>query len=86
MTTTALTSDGQADVRRVQLDVAGMSCAACAGRVESALNKVPGVRATVNFATRVATVDVGEDLVRPELCDVVKRAGYAAEPASERHP
>ena len=78
--TTALTSDGTADAHRVQLDVAGMSCAACASRVESALNKVPGVRASVNFATRVATVDARADLSTPELCDAVQRAGYEAQP------
>ncbi|MBL7315449.1 cation transporter, partial [Escherichia coli] len=49
---------GDADlqsVRRIRLDVSGMSCAACASRVETKLNKIPGVRASVNFATRVAT-------------------------------
>ena len=78
--TTAVTSDGTADGHRVQLDVAGMSCAACAGRVESALNKLPGVRASVNFATRVATVDAGTDLSTSELCAAVERAGYEAQP------
>jgi P-type Cu+ transporter len=78
--TTAPTSDGRADAQRVQLDVTGMSCAACAGRVESALNKLPGVRASVNFATRVATVDAGEDVSAPELCAAVHRAGYDARP------
>ncbi|MFV0496287.1 heavy metal translocating P-type ATPase [Mycobacterium sp.] len=42
---------------RVQLEISGMSCGACARRVESALNKVAGVRASVNFATRTATID-----------------------------
>ncbi|OBK19687.1 heavy metal translocating P-type ATPase [Mycobacterium asiaticum] len=69
-------------VRRVRLDVSGMSCAACASRVETKLNKVPGVRASVNFATRVATIDavgVADD----ELCDAVANAGYQASPHSE---
>ncbi|BBZ26889.1 cation-transporting P-type ATPase A [Mycolicibacterium madagascariense] len=66
--------------RRVQLDVAGMSCAACANRVESRLNKMPGVRASVNFATRVATVDAGAGVDADELCDVVRRTGYEASP------
>ncbi|OPX13080.1 cation-translocating P-type ATPase [Mycobacterium sp. AT1] len=78
--TTAVASDGTADAHRVQLDVAGMSCAACAGRVESSLNKLPGVRASVNFATRVATVEAGSDLSPQELCDAVERAGYEAQP------
>ena len=66
--------------RRVQLDVSGMSCAACAGRVETRLNKVPGVRASVNFATRVATIDALDIAVTPvdNLCQVVEKAGYRA--------
>ncbi len=66
--------------RRVQLDVSGMSCAACAGWVETRLNKVPGVRASVNFATRVATIDALDIAVTPvdDLCQVVEKAGYRA--------
>ncbi|TLH66040.1 copper-translocating P-type ATPase [Mycolicibacterium aubagnense] len=69
-------------MRRVQLDVTGMSCGACAARVERTLNKMPGVRASVNFGTRVATVDVLPDIADTELCDVVRKAGYDAEPRS----
>ena len=66
-------------VQRVQLEVAGMSCAACANRVESALNKLPGVRASVNFATRVATIDADESIKPAELCEVIQKSGYLAE-------
>jgi cation-transporting P-type ATPase A/B len=38
---------------RVRLEIEGMSCAACAARVESGLNRLAGVEATVNFATRL---------------------------------
>ncbi|WP_078324720.1 heavy metal translocating P-type ATPase [Mycobacteroides salmoniphilum] len=68
--------------RRVQLDVSGMSCAACAGRVEAKLNKVPGVRASVNFATRVATIET-DDLPVERLCQIVDDAGYRAVPHDE---
>ena len=68
--------------RRVQLDVSGMSCAACASRVETKLNKVPGVRASVNFATRVATIDA-VDIAVDELCEVVAKAGYQAAPHTD---
>ncbi|QLL08784.1 heavy metal translocating P-type ATPase [Mycobacterium vicinigordonae] len=77
---TAATDELPARVQRVQLEVSGMSCAACARRVESALNKVAGVRASVNFATRLATVDAEEGIGTDELCGVVERAGYRAEP------
>ena len=33
-----------------------MTCAACSGRIEKALNKLPGVTATVNLATEIAHV------------------------------
>ncbi|CAM4311814.1 Copper-exporting P-type ATPase A [Mycobacterium basiliense] len=68
--------------RRIQLDVSGMSCAACASRVETKLNKVPGVHASVNFATRVATIDV-VDVAIDDLCQVVEKAGYQAFPHAE---
>lgn len=77
--TSAVTDDHPSHTQRVQLDVAGMSCAACANRVESALNKLPEVRASVNFATRVATIDAGSDTRPGELCEAVRRLGYDAE-------
>ena len=57
-----------------------MSCAGCAARVESALNKLPDVRASVNFATRIATVDAGGTVSAPELCAAIERLGYQAQP------
>ena len=57
-----------------------MTCAACAARVENRLNKLDGVHASVNYATRVATVDASDAVSFDELCDVVQRAGYAAAP------
>jgi cation-transporting P-type ATPase A/B len=77
--TTAATDEHSVLVQRIQLEVTGMSCAACANRVESTLNKLSGVRASVNFATRVATIDAGQDTQAAELCEVVRRAGYQAE-------
>jgi Cu+-exporting ATPase len=41
---------------RVDLALDGMTCAACAARIEKALNRVPGVEAEVNFATESARV------------------------------
>lgn len=78
----AATADDSAAARRVQLDVTGMSCGACATRVERTLNKMPGVRATVNFGTRVATVDALPEIADTELCDAVRKAGCDAEPRS----
>lgn len=77
---TAASDEHLTHVQRVQLEVTGMSCAACAKKVERTLNKLPGVRASVNFATRVATIETDEDAEVSELCEAVEKAGYGAEP------
>ncbi len=79
MTDVATPDNGAAKVRRIELDIEGMSCGACARRVENALNKVPGVRASVTFSTKVAAIDVDGDVSASALRDVVEQAGYAAE-------
>ena len=59
--------------------VEGMSCAACAGRVERALRAVPGVaEASVNMATEVASVRAAAPLAFVDLEAAVRKAGYAA--------
>lgn len=68
-----------ADTRRLELTVSGMSCGACAVRVERKLNKVDGVRASVNYATRVATIDAASGVDADDLCAVVIATGYGAE-------
>ncbi|MFL5385722.1 MAG: heavy metal translocating P-type ATPase [Longimicrobiaceae bacterium] len=63
---------------RVDLPITGMSCAACARRIEGALAKAPGVhRAGVNLATSRATVeyDPAQAGVR-DFVQVVRDAGY----------
>lgn len=77
--TTAVTGEHHASVQRIQLRISGMSCSACAHRVESTLNKLPGVRAAVNFGTRVATIDTSEAVDAAALCQAVRRAGYQAD-------
>ncbi len=68
-----------ADVREVTFGVTGMTCASCVGRVERALEKVPGVlEASVNLATEKATVGYIAGEVEPrELERAVEGAGYA---------
>ncbi len=65
---------------RVELKLAGMSCAACAARIEKAINAVPGViRAGVNFATEKAVVEYDGGRVSPaEIKRAVADAGYKA--------
>ncbi len=61
------------------LAIAGMSCASCVGRVESALHKLSGVvAATVNLATNSARVKTLEGVAATALARAVKEAGYDA--------
>jgi P-type Cu+ transporter len=53
---TTVDASGAATTERVVLDVTGMTCAACALRIEKKLNRLDGVDATVNYATETATV------------------------------
>lgn len=64
--------------QRIELDLTGLSCGACARRVENALNKIDGVRASVDFGTRVATIEADRDVSVSDLCDAVQNAGYGA--------
>jgi Cu+-exporting ATPase len=53
------------NLKTVELDILGMSCAACSAAVERALKKLPGVReATVNLATNRARVEYDTALLR----------------------
>ncbi|NKZ14229.1 copper-translocating P-type ATPase [Mycolicibacterium septicum DSM 44393] len=68
----------------VVLEIGGMTCASCAGRIERKLNHLDGVTATVNFATEKATVDVAGEVTPEQLIEVVETAGYTAQlPATE---
>ncbi len=64
---------------RADLALEGMTCAACATRIEKVLNRIDGVEAAVNFATESATVRY--DRARADvdaLVAAVARAGYGA--------
>ncbi len=58
----------------------GMTCAACASRIERRLNKVEGISATVNYATERATVLRDPSVDRRTVVDVVAKLGYGATP------
>jgi Cu+-exporting ATPase len=67
-----------AAVRSLELDIAGMSCASCAARLEKTLNKLDGVTATVNYATEKAQVEVPPGYDPQSLVTEVEKAGYTA--------
>jgi P-type Cu+ transporter len=60
---------GTAAPERVRLEIEGMTCAACAARIERKLNKLDGVDASVNYATEEASVRF--DAARVKLIDLV---------------
>jgi Cu+-exporting ATPase len=62
----------------VVLAVGGMTCATCAMRVEKKLNKLPGVVATVNYATEKATVELPAEISIADAIAAVESAGYTA--------
>ncbi|GLI31592.1 heavy metal translocating P-type ATPase [Brachybacterium paraconglomeratum] len=61
---------------RYTFDISGMTCAACANRIERKLNKLDGVSATVNYATERAVVT---GIASPaQAVEVIRGAGYDA--------
>ena len=64
--------------RTVDLDIEGMTCASCAARIEKKLNRMPGVSATVNFATEKAKVELPEGTVAADAIATVEATGYHA--------
>jgi P-type Cu+ transporter len=74
-----LSSGAAAPARTVDLDITGMTCAACAARIERKLNKLDGVTATVNYATEKARVQlVAPALTDDDLIAAVEATGYGA--------
>ena len=74
-------------VEHLTAPVKGMHCAACVGRVERALTRVPGVQeARVNLATEQATVALADGADFEQLQEAVKAAGYELLPPRAEQP
>ena len=64
---------------RIELQLTGMTCAACAARIEKKLNRLDGVSATVNYATEKAVVQFdAERTVPSDLVTAIESIGYGA--------
>ena len=69
----------------VDLALEGMTCATCAGRIEGALATVPGVTATVNFATERASVEIDGVTDATDLIAAITKVGYGARVIDRDH-
>ncbi|MFK4729494.1 heavy metal translocating P-type ATPase [Agromyces mediolanus] len=68
--------------QQVELNVGGMTCASCATRIEKKLNRMPGVEATVNYATEKASIALPDGLSVDDAIATIEATGYtAARPA-----
>jgi P-type Cu+ transporter len=75
--------DSPAPVRKLELPITGMTCAACSARLEKVLNRLPGVEASVNLAAERATVVLsGEGSDAEAVLQSVAKAGFGVAPRS----
>ncbi|CAM3916825.1 heavy metal translocating P-type ATPase [Cohnella lubricantis] len=77
----------QSDNASVELEIGGMTCAACAARIEKGLNRMPGVAmATVNLALETAHVEFAPDggASLPDVIRKVEQLGYQAARKAEQ--
>ena len=64
--------------RIVHVDIQGMTCASCVGRVERKLRKIPGVDPAVNLPLESARVIVPEGVSDEQIVETINNAGYTA--------
>uniref|UniRef100_UPI00403E9BE3 heavy metal translocating P-type ATPase n=1 Tax=Siminovitchia sp. FSL W7-1587 TaxID=2954699 RepID=UPI00403E9BE3 len=72
--------------KKVEFDISGMTCAACANKIEKKLNRLDGVdKAAVNFAMETALVEYNPDQVSiPDMKEAIKKLGYTLEQKQEK--
>ncbi|RWR12585.1 heavy metal translocating P-type ATPase [Siminovitchia fortis] len=70
---------------KAEFDISGMTCAACANKIEKRLNKMDGVdRAAVNFALETVLVEYNPDQVSvSDMKEAIKKLGYTLEQKQE---
>lgn len=70
-------SDSSESIRRLDLPLSGMTCAACAARIEKVLNRLPGVEASVNLAAERARVELSSSETSPQqVVTTIEKAGF----------
>jgi P-type Cu+ transporter len=69
---------GLSSALRLDLPLEGMTCAACAARIEKSLNRLPGVVANVNFAAESAQVTLQPNVTSPAaVVEAIRHTGYS---------
>ena len=70
-------ADTSNQTQSLELDIEGMTCTACARRIEKNLNKIPGVTAYVDFASEKAHVSAGAEVAKEALVQSIEDSGYS---------
>ncbi len=71
------------NLKQIELSIEGMTCAACAARIEKNLNKLPGVHAVVNLANEKARIKFDNTQTIPDnLVHSIEKAGFHVVPQS----
>ncbi|VWX38287.1 heavy metal translocating P-type ATPase [Exiguobacterium oxidotolerans] len=71
--------------KTIELNIEGMTCAACSARIEKVLNRMDGVDATVNLPLETARIAVPDELDEQAIIDKIKKVGYGATIKSAPH-
>ncbi len=72
------------NIIEVELAVQGMTCAACAARIEKTLNEIDGVEAAVNYATETAMVAIdASSMSEEDVLKAISGIGYSAQPVDD---
>ena len=75
---TGTTVKSTESTRIIHVDIQGMTCASCVGRVEHKLRKIPGVDPAVNLPLESARVIVPESVSDEQIVETINNAGYTA--------
>lgn len=76
--TAGTTAKSTESTRIIHVDIQGMTCASCVGRVERKLRKIPGVDPAVNLPLESARVIVPEGVSDDQIVETINNAGYKA--------
>lgn len=75
---TGTTVKSTESTRIIHVDIQGMTCASCVGRVERKLRKIPGVDPAVNLPLESARVIVPAGVSDEQIVETINNAGYTA--------